>query len=189
MSLIPGPCGEIALPDGCSDEAFRIADCFVQTAVTALSGFWAEGPNDCSELKAFVAFAAEGQPDDLCNQVSVLIERFTPRYTGPRNCLSRFLEVRMRFEAVFAIYPAVEDLGNGQFYVPTPDEQEAANRWLYSVGVTLFNALLSETEASTCDALVDLRTRANNWRLSDFVPVGPRGQCAGWRTTITFDLR
>jgi len=186
MSLIPGPCGDLVLPDDCTDGLYLLADCFVCAGMEAIRPYLPQPDGSCDPFVGFVAFSQNTQPDDICNQLTVLVSKLSPKFRKLPGCNIGSVSVLMRLEAIFAVYPMVEEIESGQFHLPDPEVQATANRWLYSVGISLFNAIhdLVSTPDS-CDGM----SVATSYAMGDFLPSGPRGGCAGWNTTITAELR
>lgn len=178
MRTIPGACGELVLPDECFDKLFQVGDCLVETGVDAVTPFFAETAGTC-EFVGFVSFASESQPDDVCDQLSVIVRDIRPNTQVARGCAGYWL-VEYQLEAVFFGYPALEAIGDEK-YVPSVAAQENATRWLLGVGIALNDALWAEITNPTCDAIRATTKRS----MSGMKPSGPRGQCAGWKSTIT----
>ena len=182
MTLIPGPCGDVSLPDECFDYPYQAASCILDAAREAIEDFIPSLP-ECENFVSFVTFSASGQPDDTCNQLTVLIEYFRPKALGRKQCATRW-EVKMRVELVVAGYPEVEPIAEGQFVYPTAAAQDAAARWMYALGLAFTLGIQDVLRSPSCEEL----QRATNRTMSDVKAAGPRGGCAGWVTTITFEV-
>lgn len=180
MEVLPGVCTDFAVPDDCFDQAFQIADCLATATLSAVYPFF---PDDggCETIKSFVAFSASGQPDDCCNQISVLIEKISPQ--GRQKCWTHWF-LSYRIEAVFSCYPGITADANGEVYLPSVQAQEAANRWIYAVGFAIAAAVWEAASSPSCPALM----AASNIKVGDLMPSGPRGSCAGWNMTVSLDF-
>jgi hypothetical protein len=180
---IPGPCADLDFPGDCPERFYEIGQCLLDVASAAYAPFAAEDVGPECQTALFVTFGSdrEPQPDDQGNQITVFLERITP-ISVKAGCITRW-KLPFRLEAVFAGFPIVE-FDDGTAVLPSAEEQEHAARWLLAVGqafATAFADLAARPEQ--CTATVGTEIVVPEW-----LPSGPRGGIAGWRTTIAVTL-
>lgn len=185
MRVLPTSCGDLVLPEECQDGAFLIADCLVDIGMSALTPFAPAISGMCAPFIGFVTFADVNAPADECNQLTVAIDQIAPTKLGGTAAMvcAGFWRVRYRVDAVFADFPTIQRIEDS-IYLPSVQSIENSARWLYAIGVALTQAYAEEISGPSCAGI----QAASNRQMTPVTPSGPRGGCAGWRTTITVDI-
>jgi len=133
-------------------------------------------------------------PDDCCDFLAVWLERIRPRtgfenaaYTTGEKVWSRcgdvgaVMDVRLRL--MRDCWPVVQDDALNPF-PPVADMQAAADNLL--IDLQLLRCCLS---AAACNGvLYPENFECLEFGIGDAIPIGPRGGCAGWDLTYTFEL-